>query len=96
MLYERIYGMFDRDILLQRPNMGHHHVRVERLRMVVIEFRTLLVRQFGMSLIVIVVAQCGHIVLAEGLLKTFDQSTLAGTCTAGYTYYRNFHDVEGL
>ena len=64
--------------------------------MVVIEFRTLLVRQFGMSLIVIVVAQCGHIVLAEGLLKTFDQSTLAGTCTAGYTYYRNFHDVEGL
>ena len=92
MLDERVDRMRNRYIVFQRTDMFHHHVGVERLRVIVIELRALLVGQFGMRLVVVVVAQRGDVVVLERLLQPLDERTLAGTRSAGNADDRNVHD----
>ena len=90
-VHERVHRVFDRYVLLERLDMVHHHLRVERLRMVVVEFRALLVRQFGVGLVVEVVAQRGDIVATESFLQTFYERRFSRAGSSGHTDYGYFH-----
>jgi hypothetical protein len=52
------------------------------LRVVVIEFRALFVRQFGMGFVVVVVAERDYLFLLESLLQSFYQRAFTRSCAA--------------
>ena len=68
---ERIDRMFDRNVVFQRADVFDEHICIERLRVVVIEFRALFVRQFGMGFVVVVVAERDYLFLLESSCNRF-------------------------
>ena len=74
--------MFDRNVVFQRADVFDEHIRIERLRVVVIEFRALFVRQFGMGFVVVVVAERDYLFLLESLLQSFYQRAFTRSCAA--------------
>ena len=88
---ERIDGMRYRHIILERLDMVDQHVGIERLRVVVIEFGALLVREFRVGLIIVVMAQRRHVVVNERLLQSLYERAFARSRAARNTYYRHFH-----
>ena len=82
MIDERIDRMFDRNVVFQRADVFDEHIRIERLRVVVIEFRALFVRQFGMGFVVVVVAERDYLFLLESLLQSFYQRAFTRSCAA--------------
>ena len=93
---ERIDRMFDRHVLLQRLDVFDKHLRVECLRVVVIEFRTLLVGELRVGLVVVVVAERHHVVALEGFLQPLDERRFSRAGSSGHSDYRNFHEVSSL
>ena len=91
---ERVDRVLDGDVVLQRLDVVDQHLRVERLRMVVIEFRAFLVGQLGVRLVIVVVAERHDVVAYEGLLQAFDERGLSRAGSSGDSDYGNFHSVS--
>ena len=91
---ERVDRVFDGHVVLQRLDMLHEHLRVEGLRMVVVEFRTLLVGEFGMRLVVVVVAERHHVVADERFLQTLDERRFSRAGSPGDSDYRYVHKIS--
>ena len=86
--------MLDGDVVLQRLDVVDQHLRVERLRMVVIEFRAFLVGQLGVRLVIVVVAERHDVVAYEGLLQAFDERGLSRAGSPGDSDYGNIHSFS--
>ena len=91
---ERVDRVLDGDVVLQRLDVVDQHLRVERLRMVVIEFRAFLVGQLGVRLVIVVVAERHDVVAYEGLLQAYDERGLSRAGSSGDSDYGNFHSVS--
>ena len=86
--------MLDGDVVLQRLDVVDQHLRVERLRMVVIEFRAFLVGQLGVRLVIVVVAERHDVVAYEGLLQALDERGLSRAGSPGDSDYGNIHSFS--
>ena len=91
-LDKRIYGVLDRHVVLQCLQVFDQHLRIERLRVVVVELRALLVGQFVVRLIVEIVAEGYNVVALKSLAQSLYQCTLARTRSAGNSNDRYVHN----
>ena len=88
-LGEGVDGALDALSLLELADMLDHHIRIEGVRMVVVELGALLEAQFVMGLIVVVVTERGDVLLDKGLLQLAYEGRLTRGRASSDTNYRS-------